>query len=228
MSDATATNDNILWTVTYGAVFKARQGKAMKLMIVVRSRSGKWSAPTEMTDERGDYKDLGVDQFTFTQVSLRGKAMRCKDVSTVTLEADGDSTTVSKAIHAGKFSEILDKTFKVWLRRAGYIKLLSDGTDTYITPDMIAGRYDSDDLPALRKAYAHELQEDLGECKDREQAEKMYTVGTARFNAFLDKVDAEKGDAVFWFEKWAPLASRAGYVIMRNNQIVAHMLMVMS
>jgi hypothetical protein len=177
--------------------------------------------------ERGDYKDLGVDQFTFAQVSLRGNVMRCKDVSTITLDADGDSTTVSKAIHAGKFTEMLDKTFNAWLKRAGYIKLLSGGSDTYITPDMIAGRYDSDDLPALRRAYAHELKEDLGEYKDREQAEKMYTVGTARFNAFLDKVDAEKGDAVFWFEKWAPLASRAGYVIMRDNKIVAHMLMVM-
>jgi hypothetical protein len=44
MSDATTTNANILWTVTYGAVFKARHGKSMKLLITIRSRSGKWSS----------------------------------------------------------------------------------------------------------------------------------------------------------------------------------------
>ncbi len=219
------SSDNILWTVTYGAVFRSRHGKQMRLFITLRNRDGKWLDATEMSDERFDYKNLGVDQFTITQVSFRGEIMRCKDVSTVTLDADGDSTTVAKAIHAGKFPEILDKTFAAWLKKVGPIKLYSDESDSIVTPDSLAGRYDNEDLPALRKAYAHELKEDLGSRDDREE---LYTKGVARFNAFIDKVDAAQGDAVYWYENWAPLASRAGYVILRDNKIVAHMLMVMS
>lgn len=220
------SSDNIIWTVTFGAVYKVRHGKAMKVYISLRDRNGKWLDSSEMTDERGDYKDLGVDQFAVAQVAFKeiGGSMRCKDLYTITLDHGGDSTTVAKAIHAGKFHEMLDKTFHAWLKKVGPIKLLKDGSDTYIMPDMLAGRYDNEDLQTLRKAYAHELKEDLA---SRPDAEELYTKGVERFNSFLSKLEESQGDQLFWFEKWAPLAARAGYVILRNNQIVAHMLMVM-
>jgi hypothetical protein len=224
--EARSDTPEIVWTVTFAAVFKLRlvPGK-LRLCVSFRDRNGKWTAPVYFTDDKNVYNELGVDQAALAHVNLRGDDMRLKDIMTATFDQGGDSTTVAKAIHQHKFQELIETIFQGWLKKIGRVKLHKDDSDTYITPDMLTGCYDNSDLPMVRKAFEHELSEDLASHTDREA---LLAKGVKAFNDFLDLVDEAQEDKVFWYESWEPLASRAGYVILRKGKVVAHRLMIMS
>jgi hypothetical protein len=210
---------NIMWDVTFGAVFKSTVGKKSVPKLSLRTYDGKWMEAFEITDPTGLYTNLGVDQVSIAHVRCRDKEHSLLDLYTVTLNEAGDSTTVARAVKGGIFGDLVEKIFKERLDKDGPI-LYESGEPTILTPDMLIGYCDSADFDALKKAYAYELLEARGEADDH------YNKMVAAFETFLAKF--KPGDELYWFEKIAPLASRLGYVIARKGRVHAAKIEMMS
>lgn len=210
---------NLIWDVTFGAVFKSTVGKKSVPKLSLRTLDGKWTEAFEITDPTGLYAKLGVDQVSIAHVRCREQEHSLLDLYTITLNEAGDSTTVARAVKGGIFGELVEKIFQERLKKDGPIRR-ENGEPTILTPEMLTGYYAPADFDALKKAYAYELLEARGEADDH------YRKMVEAFETFLAKF--QPGDELYWFEKMAPLAARLGYVIMRKGCMHAAKIEIMS
>lgn len=212
---------SLVYEVCFGAVFKIRHEGRQVLALSKRDQRGYWLPAQEISDEPGVYNDLGADQFAVVMVESKDDVVRLRDIFRAALTADGDTGTIAQAVKAKALGSILEKSFKSWLKEGGPILLHSTGEPSIIYPVDLVARYDYKQVPALRKAYAFESKE--GVDSDRmPHIEKVI----AKFNEFLDEMEPE--DELYWFDNPAPLASRAGYVILRKGRAVAFHITIMS
>jgi hypothetical protein len=219
---------NLIWDVTFGAVFKAKVDGKRALQLSLRTHDGKWDATDQIDDPDDAYKNLAVDQIAFVGVRARDHARRLRDMFTVTLDEGGDSTSVARAVKANVFSKIVEKVFQEQMKKLGPICYAS-GEPTILDRTMLTGYYDPADFDTLRKAYAHETREAMaGSTMPKEEADVHAEKFIAAFNTFLDKFDEAAGDELYWFQHLAPLASRLGYVILRKGKVHATKIEMMS
>lgn len=213
---------SLVYEVTFGAVFRVKADGKRVTAVSKRDRNSRhWLPAQEIEDHTGAYDDLGDDEFAIVHIDSKDDVVRIRDIFRAGLLGDGDTGTVARAIKAKKLGEVLEKAFTDWLRKSGPLLGHSDGKPSILTPEDLTARYDLKDTTALRLAYAHEMKEGV-------TAEQMPTIeqSIARFNKFLDR--AEEGDELYWFEHLAPLASRIGYVILREGRVAFVHIVLMS
>lgn len=212
---------SLVYEVTFGAVFKIKSAGKRVTAVSRRDRTAQyWLPAQEIEDHANVYNALGDDEFAIVHVESRGDVVRLRDIFRAGLLGDGDTGTVSRAIKAKKLGDVLEKALQDWLAKSGPVLTL-DGKPSILSPEELMARYDLNELAALRLAYAYEL-------KEGATAEQMPNIEQAidRFNKFLDRATGD--DELYWFSHLAPLASRIGYVIMRDGRVAFVHIVMMS
>lgn len=217
---------SLVWEVCFGAVFKCKHDGRRVLALTERRNNGAWTPPTEIGDPDNVYKSLGVDQCSIVHVLRRDDMVKLLDIFTVTLNEGGDSTTAAKAMQEKILGDLLEKIFKGWLKETGPLLIHApgdshDGQPSIIWPTDLLAKYDTEDLAALGKAFAHEMLEG-----STAEQKPVIEQAVQKFNNFLAKVEPE--DEVYWFEHRAPMADRIGYAILRKGRVFATYIVLMS
>lgn len=117
----------------YGFVFRCKVDGRWCVMLSERLAES-WTNATEVTDPDDVYSTLGVDQLSIVQVRRFKDSLTLKDLFTLTLECNGDSTTVAAAIRAGTILEIAENGLQEFLLKQKNPKPLKNllGQDSFI------------------------------------------------------------------------------------------------
>ena len=129
-------------TRRYGFVFRCKvDGKWCTLLSERLEES--WSNAKEIADPDSVYATLGVDQLSIVQVWRNSEHVTIKDLVTLTIDCDGDSTTIAAAIRAGTVLEIAEKGLQDFLAKQKSPKALKNlhGQDTYIYDSWLKERF---------------------------------------------------------------------------------------
>lgn len=245
-------------TKRYGLVFRCKVDGRWCVMLSERLEES-WSNAKEVSDPDEVYSTLGVDQLSIVHVVRSKDSLTIRDIFTLTLECNGDSTTVAAAIRAGTLLEIAENGLQEHLKKQKNPKPLKglNGSDSYIFDTWLKEKFtakqltEDDPIPVtdpeeikrllvkgLLFQYDREQREhnferydsaqqkfvrldynDPEQVKIREEAKVRMEAGLRDFLAPL-----QEGDQIWQFEScqgsWLSLAGRAGYVILRNGQVV--------
>lgn len=224
--EAKSKTPALVYTVSFGALFKMRHEGRKITALSLRTQNGQWMPAHEIDDIPNVYKDLADDQFAIVQVEAKDDVVRIRDIFTAQLTGDGDTATVGQAIRQKKLGDILEKAFLDWEKKGGPLLMHAPGTDhdgkpSIVWPDELVAKYDLKDIEALALAFEHESKEGV-------EADRMHIIDQAvtKFREFLACIEPE--DELYWFEHRAPLADRIGYVIIRNGRTWKTYIVLMS
>jgi hypothetical protein len=130
---------SLISEVLFGAVFKLKHEGQRVLVLSTRHQNGSWSAATQISDDANVYKDLGVDQCSIVHVLRKDEQISMRDLFSVTLSYQGDSTTAAKAAKEKVLGNILEKIFLDWMKESGPILVHATGEKSFIWPtDLVA------------------------------------------------------------------------------------------